>query len=65
MAENDDDRALRIGKEMDEAADALRQEVIEAADPRLRALLETAAEVVNGLSTTLQHYRQKTEPAWR
>jgi hypothetical protein len=43
----------------------MRAAVKRVGDPRGEALLETAAEVVDGLAKAMRHYRQKSEPAWR
>jgi hypothetical protein len=41
-----------------------RTDVERVDDPRARALLETTAEVLTGLSTAYRHYLAG-EPAWR
>jgi len=43
----------------------MRAAVERADDPRSEALFETAAEVVDGVTKAMRHYRLKSEPAWR
>lgn len=42
-----------------------REDIGELGDPQARALLETTAEVCIGLTTALEHYENKSEPAWQ
>ena len=34
-------------------------------EPRFQALLETTAEVLQGLQTAFEHYKEGTETAWK
>jgi hypothetical protein len=43
----------------------LRSSIENVDDPRAQALLETAAEVLTGLSTAMRHYREGEETAFR
>jgi hypothetical protein len=47
-----------------EVMDHMRQDVAQVTDPRFQALLETTAEVLNGLETAFRHYSERKEPAW-
>jgi hypothetical protein len=38
---------------------------IDHADPKAQALLETTAEVIEGLQKAYRDYEEKTELAWR
>ncbi|WP_192356183.1 hypothetical protein [Mesorhizobium mediterraneum] len=50
---------------LQETIDHLREDVEKVDEPQLKAMFETAAEVLNGLRTAFSHYEQKNEPAWR
>jgi hypothetical protein len=43
----------------------MREDGEKVEDPRARALFETTAEVLGGLSKALRHYERKSEPAWQ
>lgn len=43
----------------------LRQQGTSSSDPKAQALFETLAEVLGGAATALDHYRNRSEPAWR
>jgi hypothetical protein len=43
----------------------LKEEAPQLGDPQARALVETSAEVVQGLVTAFEHYERRNEPAWR
>jgi hypothetical protein len=55
----------RIRKMLSEIADHCREDVAKIDDPRAKALFETTAEVLIGLTTAFDHYEQKSEPAWK
>ncbi len=44
---------------------AQRKEIPRIEDPKGRALFETAAEVITGLKTALEHYESESEKAWK
>ena len=48
-----------------EIIDHTRQDVAEVKEPRFQALLETTAEVLEGLETAFRHYSERKEPAWK
>lgn len=43
----------------------LRDDVNKVDDPQLKAMFETSAEVVGGLSKAFQDYERKNESAWK
>jgi cation diffusion facilitator CzcD-associated flavoprotein CzcO len=43
----------------------VRADVHKAGEPKAQALLETTAEVLQGLVTAYRHYEQASEPAWQ
>jgi hypothetical protein len=47
-----------------QAADHAREDVSKVRDPQARALFETTAEVLLGLSKAYEHYEQGTGAAW-
>ena len=42
-----------------------KQDIDRVSEPRFQALLETTAEVLEGLQKAFKHYEQGTEKAWR
>lgn len=50
---------------LQEIIDHLRQDIDKVDEPQLRAMFETAAEVLNGLKKAFSDYEQKNETAWR
>lgn len=55
----------RTQQRLQELIDHLRDDIEQVDEPQFRAMFETSAEVLTGLKTALQHYEQKSEPAWR
>lgn len=43
----------------------LREDVEKVDEPQLKAMFETAAEVLGGLAKAFRDYEQKNESAWR
>ena len=43
----------------------LREDIRKVDEPQLKAMFETAAEVLGGLIKTFHDYEQKNESAWR
>jgi hypothetical protein len=43
----------------------LREDVEKVNDPQAKALFETSAEVLLGLTKAYDHYEQKSEAAWQ
>lgn len=59
-------RAAEIQDLLEDAVDRAREGVREAEDqPRVQALFETAAEVLEGLAAAFRHFREGSEKAWR
>jgi hypothetical protein len=54
-----------IRRMLGEAEDHARRDAGLVEEPRARALFETTAEVLHGLATAYEHYREGSEPAWR
>jgi len=48
-----------------ETVDHLRADVEKVDEPRLKAMFETSAEVLEGLIKAFRDYERKHEPAWR
>ena len=57
-------RTSRLRDMLAEAVREARQEALKASDPKAQALLETTAEVLDGLIRAHDHAEQKSEPAW-
>ncbi|HER39920.1 MAG TPA: hypothetical protein ENO10_01730 [Salinimicrobium catena] len=54
-----------IRTELGRLAERMRKDISKIDDPRGKALFETSAEVLNGLSTAFLHYEQGKEEAWK
>lgn len=52
-------------KRLNDTITHLRQDIDEVEEPKLRAMFETSAEVLEGLVKAFQDYEQKNESAWR
>ncbi|WP_431323262.1 hypothetical protein [Rhizobium sp. YTU87027] len=50
---------------LQEMVDHLRGDIGKVEEPQLRAMFETAAEVLIGLRKAFSDYEQKNEMAWR
>jgi len=50
---------------LQETMDHLRQDIAKVDEPQLRAMFETAAEVLGGLKKAFSDYEKKNETAWR
>jgi glutamate dehydrogenase/leucine dehydrogenase len=57
-------RAERIRRQLQETMKDLRHDIEQVEDPRLKAIMETSAEVIAGLLKTFQEYARKSESAW-
>jgi hypothetical protein len=55
----------KMQQRLQEIIDHLRQDITKVDEPQLKAMFETAAEVLGGLKKTFSDYDQKNEPAWR
>jgi hypothetical protein len=54
-----------ISSELHALVDHLRRDAELVDDAQAAALFETSAEVIHGLETAMQHFKAKSEPAWR
>ena len=52
-------------RRLQETIDHLREDIAKVDEPQLKAMFETAAEVLTGLRKAFSDYEQKNEPAWR
>ena len=62
---NSRDQVEALRKELTGTLGRLKEQAKVASDPQARALLETSAEVINGLLTAFEHYEKRSEEAWR
>jgi len=51
--------------QLDELKHQLRKDLQQIQEPQARAMMETTAEVLSGLSKAFDDYQHKTEPAWK
>jgi hypothetical protein len=67
MAKDSDPRVhtQKMQKRLKEIQDQLREDIKKVDEPQLKAMFETAAEVLGGLSKAFADYEKKNEPAWR
>jgi len=56
--------AANIMRMLRDVQDHARSDTQQVNDPKARALFETTAEVLGGLITAYEHYKQNA-PAWR
>ena len=57
--------ARQMQARLKELTDHLREDIQKVDEPQLRAMFETAAEVLGGLKKAFSDYEQKNEAAWR
>ncbi|WP_429811711.1 hypothetical protein [Ensifer sp. B1-9] len=50
---------------LQDTMDHLREDILKVDEPQLKAMFETAAEVLGGLKKAFSDYEQKNEAAWR
>jgi len=50
---------------LQDTMDHLREDIRKVDEPQLKAMFETAAEVLGGLKKAFSDYEQKNEAAWR
>ena len=68
--ESSADRAVRhhvenVKKRLQGTVTHLREDIDKVGEPQLRAMFETTAEVLNGLTKAFDDYVKKNEDAWR
>jgi hypothetical protein len=55
----------KMKQRLDETVAHLREDVKKVDEPQLKAMFETSAEVLIGLSKAFSDYESKNEAAWR
>jgi hypothetical protein len=55
----------KMQRALQEIQKHLRDDIEKVDEPQLKAMFETAAEVLGGLSKAFRDYEQKNESAWR
>ena len=55
----------RMQQRLRETVGHLRTDIEKVDEPRLKAMFETSAEVLEGLIKAFRDYERKEEPAWR
>jgi hypothetical protein len=55
--------AANVRETLDELISHLRRDIGRFTEPKAQALFETAAEVLTGLRTAVDHYERQAEPA--
>jgi len=56
---------MYVRDQFNELAQHLRQDVEKVEDAQAKALFETSAEVLDGLSRAFEHYEERSESAWQ
>ncbi len=59
------DCIAKVHDMMCDLVSCLRSDVDKVNDPKARAMFETAAEVLQGLATTFEHYKAGAEKAFQ
>lgn len=62
---NPREHTQNIKSGLQEVIDHIRRDIEQIDDPKAEALLETSAEVLNGLTTAFSHFEKKNEEAWK
>jgi len=62
---NPKEHAQNIQSGIEEISDHLRKDISKVEDPRAKALFETSAEVLDGLTKAFSHFQQENEEAWK
>jgi hypothetical protein len=68
MAEEEPDpkhHARKMQQRLDQLIAHLRSDIEKVDEPQAKAMFETSAEVLAGLSKAFGDYERKTEAAWR
>jgi uncharacterized membrane-anchored protein YhcB (DUF1043 family) len=55
----------KMQRRLQDTMNHLREDIGKVDEPQLKAMFETAAEVLGGLIKAFRDYEQKNEPAWR
>ena len=56
---------IKMRKRLDETVQHLREDIGKVNEPQFKAMFETAAEVLTGVSKAFSDYERKNEAAWR
>jgi hypothetical protein len=59
------DHTQNMKKRFQETITHLRQDINKVEEPQLKAMFETSAEVLTGLTKAFDDYEKKNEAAWR
>jgi len=55
----------KMERELSQIRDHLREDIGKVDDPQFKAMFETAAEVLGGLTKAFRDYQLKNEKAWQ
>jgi len=55
----------KMRKRLEETITRLREDIDKVDEPQLKAMFETSAEVLGGLTKAFSDYEKKNESAWR
>ena len=55
----------KVQKRLSEISAHMRQDIEKVDDPQMQVMFETAAEVLDGLVRTFQHYEDRKKGTWR
>ena len=61
---NPQHHAQKMKKRLQETITYLREDIQKVDEPQLKAVFETSAEVLNGLTKAFDDYEKKNEAAW-
>jgi hypothetical protein len=69
MTSNGDKNPLhhtqKMKKALEDIQNHLREDIEKVDEPQLKAMFETSAEVIGGLTKAFSDYERKNESAWR
>ena len=55
----------KMEQRLQEIQNHLREDILKVDDPQFKAMFETAAEVLGGLTKAFRDYQQRSEKAWQ
>jgi hypothetical protein len=55
----------KMRQRLEDTLQHMREDIDKVDDPQFKAMFETSAEVLAGLTKAFSDYEQKSEPAWR
>ena len=59
------DHVRKVERQLQDIRDHLREDIGKIDEPQCKAMFETAAEVLGGLTKAFHDYQQKSERAWQ